>query len=138
MKKIFGLIIMLAMLISLPTINISLALPNPPEPPKITDFFNLETFNIAANSPPVLIDFDTIDPGEDITGDTVNGVTFSSGESPSALLYVIEAENTYTPTSGWLDNDLVRDDNQLFATSGGNVLSPGGTELAPGEIPSLE
>ncbi len=99
-------------------------------------FDDLSGFNGASYSPPVTIDFDDIAPGTDITGSTIMGVTFEQGLSiVSAPLLVVEAIDThslpgYDPPAG--------DDNRLFATSGANVLSPGGEDLAPGPNDALE
>lgn len=105
--------------------------------PTITAFFeDLASFNAAAGSPPIVVDFDDISPNTDITGLTNGGVTFDVGNqpAPSAPLIVVRAADTYTPPGF----DWSHTDNKLYATSGENVLSPGGIELAPGPNPLKE
>lgn len=98
---------------------------------------NLAGFNNAAGTPPVVVDFDSITAGTDITGSTLSGVKFELGnQSPSAPLIVTRATDTFTPSgfSGVINAST----NKLIATSGQNVLSPGGTQLAPGPNALLE
>jgi RHS repeat-associated protein len=94
---------------------------------------NLTQFNQAASAPPVAVDFDGIAAGTDITNTTQNGILFELGNtpSPSAPLVVVKASETFTPTTGF-SGVINAATNKLPATSGENVLSPGGTELAPG------
>ena len=129
MRKIALIIVVLGLLIVwLPTTNAS---------PGITAFYNdLAGFNAAAGSPPVAVNFDDITPGTDITGLTIQGATFDLGNqpAPSAPLIVVRAADTYTPPGF----DWHSPGNKLIATSGENVLSPGGGELAPGPNPSVE
>ena len=88
---------------------------------------DLAGFNAAAGNPPIMIDFDAIPAGTDITGSTLSGVTLSG---PGAALIVVEGGATFTPAgfSGVIDAAT----NKLFSTSGLNVLSPGGLTLGPG------
>jgi hypothetical protein len=80
-------------------------------------------------SAPVMIDFDSL--SGDLAGTTVSGVTFSSPDGNT--LDVVPGLATFTPLafSGIIDAST----NKLFPTSGANVLSPGGEELAPGPDP---
>ncbi len=90
----------------------------------------LAAFNVAAGSPGIAISFDAL--SGDIAGATISGVTFSSPEGNS--LEVVTGASTFTPIgfSGVINAGT----NVLIPTSGGRVLSPGGSELAPG--PSLK
>lgn len=105
--------------------------------PAITPFFeDLAGFNTAASSPPVKVDFDDVTSNTDITHATIHGITFDLGNqpAPSAPLVVVRGIDTYSlPGFTWSEPD-----NRLFATSGENVLSPGGIELAPGPNPLKE
>jgi len=94
---------------------------------------DLSGFNAAAGNPPVAIDFDSIAPGTDITGTTIDGVTFTG---PGAPLIVVRGADTYTPDgfNGVIDAST----NKLIPTSGENVLSPGGIVLGPGPDPAIE
>lgn len=86
----------------------------------------LTSFNTAAGSPPVVIDFDAL--SGNIATSTIAGVTFSSPDGNT--LEVVTGASTFTPAgfSGVIDAST----NTLSPTSGANVLSPGGAELAPG------
>ncbi|MEZ5355677.1 MAG: PEP-CTERM sorting domain-containing protein [Bryobacteraceae bacterium] len=79
------------------------------------------------------VGFDSIAPGTDISGQTIQGIEF---QAPGSPLIVVDAASTATTSgfSGTSDISL----NRLFATTGTNVLSPGGTQLAPGPNPALE
>jgi hypothetical protein len=102
-------------------------------PVKSMGFFlnDLNGFNAAAGTPPVVVDFDNIEPGTDITARTLSGITFDRNDSlaSSAPLIVAAAVDTFTPSgfAGVIDVAT----NKLTATSGDNVLSPGGPELGP-------
>jgi len=119
------------------SISVGLTL-KPRADPQVSAFFNdVSGFDAAAGSPPIVIDFDDIAPGTDITGTSVAGVQFDvPGPAPGARLIVVRGTDTLTPSgfSGVIDAGT----NKLFPTSGENVLSPGGTELAPGPNPQLE
>ncbi len=82
---------------------------------------------------PVRMGFDSIAAGTDITGQVLDGVRFVG---PNAPLIVVAASSTFTPGgfSGVTDTSL----NKLPATSGLNVLSPGGVVLGPGSNPGVE
>jgi len=97
---------------------------------------DLAGFNTAAGSPPVVVDFDLVATGTDISGTTLNGITFDTGNmpAPSAPLIVIDAADSFSPPGFSWSTPA----NKLIATSGNNVLSPGGVELAPGPDPLLE
>ena len=79
---------------------------------------DLAGFNAAAGTPAIGVDFDDPSLG-DITGSTINGVTFT-GESGNSLI-VVDAASTSTPGFG--------PEYSLPATSGARVLSPGGATL---------
>jgi hypothetical protein len=93
---------------------------------------DLAGFNAAAGTPPVVVDFDNVAAGTDITGTTLSGINFDLGNSPQpfAPLIVVPGAATFTPDgfSGVSDAST----NKLLPTSGANVLSPGGLQLAPG------
>ena len=105
--------------------------------PAITPFYDdLDGFNTAAGFPPVVVNFDDLAPGTDITNLTIRGVTFEPNLlTTSAALLVVRANDTYSP-SGF--SPPASPNNKLFATSGENVLSPGGIMLAPGRNDTLE
>lgn len=94
---------------------------------------DLAGFNAAGGNPAVAFDFDSTAPGTDITGTTINGVTFTG---PGAPLIVVRGADTYTPAgfNGVIDAST----NKLIPTSGENVLSPGGIVLGPGPDPAIE
>lgn len=94
---------------------------------------DLPGFNTAGGNPAVAFDFDSTAPGTDITGATINGVTFSG---PGAPLIVVRGADTYTPDGfvGVIDAST----NKLIPTTGANVLSPGGIVLGPGPNPAIE
>ncbi len=94
----------------------------------ITPYHNdLSGFNTAAGNPPVAINFDNIPKDTNITGATIQGVTF---QGPGAPLFVVQATETYTPPADFT--------YRLFATSGENVLSPGGIVMSLGPNPAVE
>lgn len=132
MKKLFGLMLVIG-IFSLQGVR-PLAAPS-----SFTVFFNdLAGFNAAAGSPQQLITFDGMTPNTDISGRAIAGLTFNLGNqpAPSAPLTVVRGVDTFTPPgfSGVIDPTT----NKLFPTSGDNVLSPGGLELASGPNPLLE
>ena len=73
--------------------------------PIVRDFFDdLDRFNVAAGSPPIAIDFDDFvldSNGIDITGLSIEGVTFEAGTDPSAPLIVVRGDDTSTPEDGY-------------------------------------
>ena len=90
----------------------------------ITFHFNdLATFNTAGGTPPIAIDFDGLSSGS-IVG-ALAGLTLTSPDGNS--LVVVDASTTST-APGY--NAVYT--NKLVATSGANVLSPGGASLVPG------
>lgn len=99
----------------------------------VTNYRDLDAFNAAAGDPPVALDFDLLSPGTDITGNHLEGLTLIG---PGAPLIVVRAADTYTPDgfSGTPNPDA----NKLIATSGENILSPGGVVLGPGSDPAVE
>ena len=102
-------------------------------------FDDLDGFNTAAGGTQIVIDFDAITPGTDFTDMTSSGVTFALGEepAPSAPLIVVAGDDTSTPSSSF-SGVVDAGTNKLFATSGENVLSPGGESLGPGPDPEVE
>jgi len=94
---------------------------------------NLAAFNLAAGTPPVALDFDSIPADTNIGGLSVDGVTLTG---PGAPLLVVVGSSTVTPAgfTGVVDANL----NRLLPTSGEHVLSPGGLLLAPGPNAPLE
>ncbi len=93
-------------------------------------------FDAAAGSPPVAVDFDSIAPGTDIGGMTIGGLTFMPSATGAALI-VVKASDT-TTHAGSFSGVIDASTNVLPATSGANVLSPGGTTLGPGPDPAVE
>jgi hypothetical protein len=91
-------------------------------------FGDLTNFNLATGAPPVSLDFDSIAPGTDLAGSNLGGLAFSSGAGNT--LEVVDASTTFT--AGGFVPPGGDTDNRLFATSGANVLSPGGAALVPG------
>src|ERR1051326_6756959 len=85
----------------------------------------LGAFNTAAGNPPIAIDFDSIAPGTNIAG-TLGGLTFSSPTGNP--LIVVDASTTTSFCCG--------PQYRLIATSGANVLSPGGASLVGGPDPA--
>jgi hypothetical protein len=83
---------------------------------------------------PVRMDFDSIAAGTDITGQIIDGVKYVG---PNAALLVVAASSTFTPAGSFAGTTNINL-NKLPATSGLNVLSPGGAMLGPGPNPSIE
>lgn len=105
--KLIFLLAMLAIVGSVQVVGIN------PAYAALTLYYNdLTGFNAAAGNPPITINFDTIAKNNDITGATIQGVTF---QGPGAPLIVVDQADM----SG-----------QLFATSGAQLLSSGGTDLS--------
>jgi len=108
--------------------------PFPPQYPLSSMVFtDPAAFNIAAGFPAVAVTFEEQPAGADITGLSTCGVKFDMIRAP---LVVTSAEATRTPLGfqgAPEDREL-----KLESTSGGQLLSPGGTELAPGSQPILE
>lgn len=82
----------------------------------------------AAFPAPEVITFDDIAPGTDIAGTTIGGVTFTIPDGNT--LQVVTAASTFT--TGGFTGVIDASTNTLIATSGANVLSPGGPVLVPG------
>lgn len=114
-----------------------LSVPSARASPSITVFYDdLTGFNENAISPPIVISFDNIAAGTNITGTTIAGVTFEQEPGiSSAPLIVVRANDTH-PLPGYTTPPAPT--NRLFATSGANVLSPGGVDLAPGPNATFE
>ena len=123
-------------IISLLIAGIAVLIVMQPVAASVTPYFDdLAGFNVATGSPAVAVNFDSTPALTDITGTTINGITFESGAQPSAPLIVIKASDSYSaPGFAPAGSPM----NRLFATSGDNVLSPGGIELAPGNNPLKE
>jgi hypothetical protein len=103
----------------------------------VTTFaMDLAGFNAAAGNPPVVVDFDSIAPGTDIGGQTIAGVSFSPSPTGAPLI-VVRASDTTTPAAGFT-GIIDAATNTLPATSGENILSPGGTTLGPGPDDAVE
>lgn len=101
----------------------------------VTVFENdLSGFTTAAGSTAITIDFDDYllneDQEIDLTGATLSGVELIGPGSP---LKVVRGQDTFSPNPFWDPNRW-----KLIPTSGLNVLSPGGINLAQGENPALE
>jgi hypothetical protein len=108
---------------------ISLVLVASPTQATTTTYFgDLDGFNSAAGSPPIAVSFDDIAADTDISGTLMAQATF---EGPSAPAIVVKASDTAPQDGG----------NKLVATSGANILSPGGRELPqdpdPNEVDDL-
>lgn len=82
---------------------------------------DLAGFNATGGTPPITINFEGL-VGQNLAGQTVSGVTFSSPTGNS--LDVVIAANTVSAVGGA--------NNTLPSTSGTDILSPGGTNLAGG------
>jgi hypothetical protein len=114
-------------------IAVSLFLIILPSAAVVTPYYDdLAGFNSAAGIPPVVVDFDSILPNTPITGLAMDGVVFLPPPG-AAIPTVIRASDSITP-AGFSPTGP----NQLVATSGENVLSPGGIILAPGPDDPLE
>jgi hypothetical protein len=96
-------------------------------------FRDLAAFNEAAGMPPIAIDFDRAIPGDDLAGQTQCCVAFQKVNAP---LIVVRQDETYTPPGF---RDLANPgEYALKATSGIQLLSPGGPRLGPGPDPAIE
>src|SRR5438128_10703865 len=103
----------------------------------VTTFaMDLTGFNAAAANPPVVVDFAAIEPGTDIGGQAIDGITFSPSATGAPLI-VVRAADTTTPAAGFT-GIVDASTNVLPATTGANVLSPGGTTLGPGPDDAVE
>jgi hypothetical protein len=87
---------------------------------------DLAGFSAAAKTSAVAVTFDDITANTDIGGHTIGGATFVAVGSP--LMVVDEGA---TGTVGDYHNPFDAD-NRLIATSGSQVVSPGGPALPPG------
>jgi hypothetical protein len=91
-------------------------------------------FESATGNLTIGISFDDIAAGTNISGTTINGIKFDSNTAP---LFVVKGTDTYTP-AGVFSGTVDISTNKLFATSGANVLSPGGIVLGPGPNDPIE
>lgn len=89
---------------------------------------DLAGFNQAAGNPPVVMNFDSIAPGTEISGATFGGMHF---EAIGASLIVVRGQDTCIPA------ESPECTHRLFPTSGELCLSPGGTTLGEND-PALE
>ena len=89
-------------------------------------------FTAAAGNANITVGFDDLADGTDIGGQSYGGATFTA---PGAPLTVVDAATTATVGTFELPYD---ESNRLTATSGANVLSPGGAQLGPGPDPDVE
>ena len=87
---------------------------------------DLQAFTDVVGTLPV-IDFDDIAAGTDIKSNKIRGITFTNPDGNT--LDVMDAASTFTAPGFNPGGD---GDNKLFATTGANVLSPGGSALVPG------
>ena len=107
-------------------IVVSLFLIIVPSAAVVTPYYDdLAGFNSAAGTPPVIADFDSILPNTPVPGLAIDGVVFLTPPG-AAIPIVIRASDSIT-SPGFSPTGP----NQLVATSGENVLSPGGIILAP-------
>ena len=86
-------------------------------------------FDAAVSGPTETINFDDLPVNTNLNGATMSGMTFNAPIDGAPLL-VVDASTTFTPAgfTGTVDESL----NKLPATTGLNILSPGGPELGPG------
>ncbi len=110
------------------TLAAALAMASPAEAAVVTyeGASGLTAFNAAAGNPGIGISFDNLS-GE-IANTTINGVHFISPQNNT--LEVVPAAATFT--TGGFSGVIDASTNTLSATSGHNILSPGGTALVPG------
>lgn len=92
---------------------------------------NLAGFNAASGNAPIAINFDTIASGTNLGGQTIAGLKFIQTGSP---LLVVSSTQTVGVYAG-APNPAT---NFLPPTTGQHVLSPGGSNLAPGPDPDIE
>jgi len=138
----------LAVMSVLSTISVAFLVWNSTNPPSTAlessatqiQFFQGDAgaFKRAADFPPVMVDFDEIEPGTDLSGKALGDVRFERAGISAAPLIVVRGAETFTPAGYRCEPLGDRSLHKLFPTTGGNVLSPGGTELAPGPNPALE
>ena len=93
---------------------------------------DLAGFQAAAPGAGVVVDFEAVAAGTDITGVSMGGMTLLG---PGAALIVVRGEDTMTP--GGFSSAPMPELNVLVATSGEQVLSPGGAVLGPGPNASV-
>jgi hypothetical protein len=106
---------------------------------------NLNGFNAVAGNSQIVLTFDDLDAGRDITGTTIDNIQFLRGDNnlgTSAPLIIVNGSDTFT-LSGFVEqntNNPIENFPQykLLPTTGAKILSPGGTELAPGQNNALE
>jgi hypothetical protein len=89
-------------------------------------------FAAATDNAAVTAGFDDVAAGSEIGGQSFGGATFTA---PGAPLTVVDAASTATVGTFELPYNQT---NRLFASTGGNVLSPGGAALGPGADPAVE
>jgi hypothetical protein len=96
-------------------------------------FRSLDEFNASGGRPPVAITFDDVAPGDIINGKSIGGVRFAAVQ---AQLQVVRGDETFT--SAGYQAPVKPGAPSLACTTGAQLLSPGGEELAPGPRPDLE
>lgn len=111
-----------------------------PSPSTAIQFFQNDAgaFKAVGGFPPVMVDFDELEPGTDLTGKSLDGVRFERSRPSSAPLVVVRGWETFTPGGYRCEPLGDAATHRLFPTTGGNVLSPGGLELTPGRNDALE
>jgi hypothetical protein len=93
---------------------------------------DLAGFTAASGNSDVAVSFDDVPAGSDVGGQSFSGASLSTSGSP---LIVVDA--AATASSGGY-SEPVSVTNRLFATSGANVLPPGGAALGPGPDAAIE
>lgn len=83
----------------------------------------------ACGGAPLVMDFDDLAAGQRLDGVAMDGVRFVPS---TASLLVVRASDTSTPASGWSQRLADPGTYRLVATTGTNLLSPGGADLVPG------
>jgi hypothetical protein len=99
----------------------------------INTFRSIAKFNEAAGNPPVAVTFDDLDSGTDISGRAMCGVRFTKVNT--ALMVVRGDETVVADGFANVSNPA---EFILKATSGAQLLSPGGGQLAPGPNAAIE
>jgi hypothetical protein len=96
---------------------------------------DLAGFSAAAGTADVAVDFDDQADGTDIGGQTLGGAGGATFNALGAPLIVVDAATT---ASGGGSTIPAGATNKLTATSGANVLSPGGATLGVGPDATVE
>jgi len=107
-------------------------------PVLVREFFGDAAGFDAVSGAPVRVDFDHVRSGTDIAGRRLEGAHFSPGTGDTAAPIVVRGADTFTPAGFESTVPFDPADNELAATSGTKVLSPGGPRLGPGPDPAVE